>query len=173
MTSNGFEKFYGYPKNTSWIKVFLFAYVYGGLFVFAAVVLTKLADPETSGAVIAALSGRGVNDAFVYAALSLVLWLTFVVCGIFLPLIDKKAYWTTMVHLAALALYRPVLVLATWLAAGSGGLPRTFLLRSAVLFAVELVFAAVNAAYFSRRKELFTSSLTELVMDESDPKPRF
>lgn len=164
MTSNGFEKFYGYRQNTAWIKIFLFAYVYVGIFAYAAIYLTRLSKPETINAITQTLTGGGITFEFAYAVLTLLLIASFAVCGIFLPLIDMKAYWSTFVHLWSIVAYRPILLLLSLII--NRGVERGLLLTSIIMFVISSGFALFNFIYFSERRDLFEESINELIMGE-------
>ena len=164
MTSNGFEKFYGYRQNTTWIKIFLFAYVYVGIFAYAAIFLTKLSKPEMLNAVSQTLSGGGVTFEFAYVIITLLLIASFVVCGIFLPLIDMKGFYSTFVHLVTIVAYRPVLLLLCLIINGS--VDRSLLITSIIMFVVSGAFATINFIYFAERRDLFEQSINELIMGE-------
>ncbi len=164
MTSNGFEKFYGYRQSTAWIKIFLFAYVFVGIFAMSAVYLTKLAKADMIAGFTQTITGGGVTFAFMYAIVTLLLIVSFIVCGVFLPLIDMKGYYATFVHLWAIVAYRPVMLLLSLIV--TGGVERGYLITSIIMFVVSAVFATVNFIYFSERRDLFEQNINELIMGE-------
>ena len=164
MNSNGFEKFYGYRKNTVWIKIFLFAYVYVGIFGIAAYLLTRLSGTETIVNISKTLTGQGITYDFLHGVVTLLLIATFVGCGVFLPLIDMKGYWSTMVNLWAIIAYEPVLFLLKLITdkeLGTG-----FIIGCVIVFVISSAFAVVNFVYFSERRDLFEQSINEIIMGE-------
>ena len=164
MTSNGFEKFYGYRQNTTWIKIFLFAYVYVGIFAYAAIFLTKISNAEIINAITKTLSGEGLTFEFAYSVLTLLLIASFIACGMFLPLIDMKSYWATFVHLGTIVAYRPILLLLCRVINGS--VERGMLITSIIMFIASSVFATINFVYFAERQDLFKQSINEIIMGE-------
>ena len=164
MTSNGFEKFYGYKQNTAWIKIFLFAYVYVGIFASGAIFLTKISDAEVLVNISQTLTGQGLTYDFAYSVVTILLILSYVVCGIFLPLIDMKGYYATFVHLWSIVAYKPLLVLLKF--AIDGELGSKFLISSGIMFGIFSAFALINFIYFAERRDLFQQSINELIMGE-------
>lgn len=164
MTSNGFEKFYGYKHGTVWIKIFLFAYIYVGIFAYAAIYLTKLSKTDFINEISQTLTGGGLTFSAVYAVVTLLLLASFVLCGVFLPLINMKSYYSVMIHLWSIIAYRPVMLISSWLLLGE--VQKSYIILSGVMFVISLVFAVVNFAYFTNRRDLFESSINEIIMGE-------
>ena len=164
MTSNGFEKFYGYRQNTTWIKIFLFAYVYVGIFGISAYLLTRLSGTEVIVNLSRTMTGQGVTYDFLHGVATLLLIATFVGCGVFLPLIDMKGYWSTLVNLGAIVAYEPVLLIMKLITDGELG--RGFVLSGIIIFVIAAVFAVSNFIYFTERRDLFEQSINEIIMGE-------
>lgn len=166
MTSNGFEKFYGYRKNTVWIKIFLFAYIYVGIFGITAFLLNKLSSAEAIASFSQTLTGQGLTYDFLHAAVTLLLVGTFIACGVFLPLIDMKGYWSVMVNLWAIVAYEPVLFITKLILSGWEGLERSFVLPGIIIFVAAAAFAVANFVYFTERRDLFEQNINEIIMGE-------
>lgn len=164
-----FDKLEVYSAHrTVWLRVFLLGYVNIFIIVMLALLLTKLIEEDTWNAVIAFFSDGSLSLPTILVGVWILQFISALAVAVTLPLLRKPAFIFTQIHLCLLAAGYPLTILFTRLATGET--PSAYARQGAFLYALELIFAVMNAIYFFKRQDLFYTSLTKMVTGrEADP----
>ena len=161
MNTHNLEKLDVYKHGTLWMKLYMFAYLYGFIIIYSFVMLGFLVDQETWLAILYTWTGKEASYLGIHSIASVLEVGSAIVNAVLLPMVNKPAYIATLTHLILLLVHRPLVWVFTKLLVGP--LPDSFGSYTSFFLPISVFFVAANLWYFFRRRDLFAKDIVKIV----------
>ena len=97
LNTHNLEKLNVYKPGTNYFRYYMFLYLYGFVVVFTAITLNTAASERIGNGLTDTLNGKGITFSAVYLVTSFLLIITAVYNAIMLPMVNKAAFYSTLI----------------------------------------------------------------------------
>ncbi len=161
MNTNNLEKCDVYSQGLVWFKIYTFVYIYAFIVIKMALLFHAVSS-ETywEGLRIFFLKKSATIPLIDFIGTILMLIIA-ISNAVFLPMVGMSAYRTTFAHIFSLIAFRPCILLLQLILLNK--INAQDIKIAIFIYPITVIFAVINIAYFSKRKDLFENDLTVLV----------
>lgn len=161
MNTHNLEKLDVYKLGSVWFRVYMFGYLYGFLIAYSVVMLGFLSGQEMWLDILHTWTGTDATYTGIHSICSVILVGSAIANAALMPMVNKWAYVSTMVHLFVLLTHRPLIFVLTKIFVGP--MPESFGSYTSFLLPITVVFVIPNLWYFFRRRDLFYKDIVKIV----------